>query len=224
MPSTLSNHFQLEEETKMEDQGKAYWSATLKLIWGILIVWFVVSFVAGILLAPQLDSIRLGGYPLGFWFAQQGSMYVFIALIFIYAKLMDNIDRRFNVLKNRRRVMELQTTIWLVVGATFALYIGIALWARAGSTSEFYVAGGGVPPVMNGMATAADWMSAASFISMAGLISNMGYGGGLFLMGWTGGYVLLAVLLAPYLRKFGKFWCRSSSATASIRSRRQRWR
>ena len=101
--------------------------------------------------------------------------------------------------------MELQTTIWLVVGATFALYIGIALWARAGSTSEFYVAGGGVPPVMNGMATAADWMSAASFISMAGLISNMGYGGGLFLMGWTGGYVLLAVLLAPYLRKFGKF-------------------
>lgn len=101
--------------------------------------------------------------------------------------------------------MELQTTIYLVVGATFALYIGIAIWARAGSTSEFYVAGGGVPPVMNGMATAADWMSAASFISMAGLIANMGYGGALFLMGWTGGYVLLAMLLAPYLRKFGKF-------------------
>jgi len=101
--------------------------------------------------------------------------------------------------------MELQTTIYLVVGATFALYIAIAIWARAGSTSEFYVAGGGVPPVMNGMATAADWMSAASFISMAGLIANMGYGGGLFLMGWTGGYVLLAMLLAPYLRKFGKF-------------------
>ncbi|MEF8729429.1 MAG: sodium:solute symporter family protein [Accumulibacter sp.] len=101
--------------------------------------------------------------------------------------------------------MDLTTTIWLVVGATFALYIGIAIWARAGSTSEFYVAGGGVPPVMNGMATAADWMSAASFISMAGLISNMGYGGGLFLMGWTGAYVLLATLLAPYLRKFGKF-------------------
>jgi len=101
--------------------------------------------------------------------------------------------------------MDLTTTIWLVVGATFALYMGIAFWSRAGSTSEFYVAGGGVPPVMNGMATAADWMSAASFISMAGLISNMGYGGGLFLMGWTGGYVLLAVLLAPYLRKFGKF-------------------
>ena len=101
--------------------------------------------------------------------------------------------------------MELQTTIYLVVGITFALYIGIAIWARAGSTSEFYVAGGGVPPVMNGMATAADWMSAASFISMAGLISSMGYGGALFLMGWTGGYVLLAMLLAPYLRKFGKF-------------------
>ena len=101
--------------------------------------------------------------------------------------------------------MELQTTIYLMVGATFALYIGIAVWARAGSTSEFYVAGSGVPPVLNGMATAADWMSAASFISMAGLISNMGYGGGLFLMGWTGGYVLLACLLAPYLRKFGKF-------------------
>ncbi len=101
--------------------------------------------------------------------------------------------------------MDLQTTIYLVVGASFALYIGIAVWARAGSTSEFYVAGGGISPRMNGMATAADWMSAASFISMAGLISNMGYGGGLFLMGWTGGYVLLALLLAPYLRKFGKF-------------------
>ena len=101
--------------------------------------------------------------------------------------------------------MDLQTLTYLVVGATFVLYIGIAFWTRAGSTKDFYVAGGGVPPLMNGMATAADWMSAASFISMAGLISNMGYGGGLFLMGWTGGYVLLAVLLAPYLRKFGKF-------------------
>ena len=101
--------------------------------------------------------------------------------------------------------MDLQTTTYLVVGASFALYIGIAIWARAGSTSEFYAAGGQVHPIMNGMATAADWMSAASFISMAGLISNMGYGGGLFLMGWTGGYVLLAMLLAPYLRKFGKF-------------------
>ena len=101
--------------------------------------------------------------------------------------------------------MDLQTTTYIVVGLSFALYIGIAIWARAGSTSEFYVAAGGVHPITNGMATAADWMSAASFISMAGLISNMGYGGGLFLMGWTGGYVLLAMLLAPYLRKFGKF-------------------
>jgi cation/acetate symporter len=101
--------------------------------------------------------------------------------------------------------MDLQTTIYVFVGLSFALYIGIAIWARAGSTSEFYAAGGNVHPVMNGMATAADWMSAASFISMAGLIANMGYGGGLFLMGWTGGYVLLAMLLAPYLRKFGKF-------------------
>ena len=101
--------------------------------------------------------------------------------------------------------MSLQATIYLVVGLTFALYIGIAIWSRAGSTSEFYVAGGGVHPVLNGMATGADWMSAASFISMAGLIAAMGYGGGLFLMGWTGGYVLLAMLLAPYLRKFGKY-------------------
>lgn len=101
--------------------------------------------------------------------------------------------------------MELQTTIYIAVGLSFCLYMGIAIWARAGSTSEYYVAGGSVPPMINGMATAADWMSAASFISMAGLISNMGYGGGLFLMGWTGGYVLLAMLLAPYLRKFGKF-------------------
>jgi len=93
----------------------------------------------------------------------------------------------------------------LFVGASFALYIGIAIWARAGSTKEFYVAGGGVHPVTNGMATAADWMSAASFISMAGLIAAGGYANSSFLMGWTGGYVLLAMLLAPYLRKFGKF-------------------
>jgi len=101
--------------------------------------------------------------------------------------------------------MSLQAITYLVVGLTFAIYIGIAIWSRAGSTSDFYVAGGGVHPVLNGMATGADWMSAASFISMAGLIAGMGYGGALFLMGWTGGYVLLAMLLAPYLRKFGKF-------------------
>ncbi len=101
--------------------------------------------------------------------------------------------------------MDLQTLTYIVVGFTFALYIGIAVWARAGSTSEFYVAGGGIHPIANGMATAADWMSAASFIGMAGLIAFLGYGGSVFLMGWTGGFVLLALLLAPYLRKFGKF-------------------
>ncbi|MEE4217138.1 MAG: sodium:solute symporter family protein [Xanthomonadales bacterium] len=101
--------------------------------------------------------------------------------------------------------MELQTLTYIVVGATFALYIGIAIWARASSTREFYVAGTGVHPVANGMATAADWMSAASFISMAGLIAFLGYDASVYLMGWTGGYVLLALLLAPYLRKFGKF-------------------
>ena len=101
--------------------------------------------------------------------------------------------------------MSTQTLIYLFVGASFALYIGIALWARAGSTKEFYVAGGGVNPVVNGMATAADWMSAASFISMAGIIAFSGYDGSVYLMGWTGGYVMLALLLAPYLRKFGQF-------------------
>ncbi|EDK28735.1 putative sodium/solute symporter [Vibrionales bacterium SWAT-3] len=101
--------------------------------------------------------------------------------------------------------MDIQTWTFILVGITFALYIGIAIWARAGSTSEFYVAGGGVHPVANGMATAADWMSAASFISMAGIISFVGYDGAVYLMGWTGGYVLLALCLAPYLRKFGQF-------------------
>ena len=101
--------------------------------------------------------------------------------------------------------MDLQTLTYFVVGITFALYIGIAIWARAATTGEFYVAGKGIHPVLNGMATAADWMSAASFISMAGLIAFNGYGASVFLMGWTGGYVLLAMLLAPYLRKYGKY-------------------
>ncbi len=101
--------------------------------------------------------------------------------------------------------MELKTLTYLVVGATFVLYIGIAFWSRARSTGDFYIAGKGVSPVANGMATAADWMSAASFISMAGLIAFLGYDGSVYLMGWTGGYVLLALFLAPYLRKFGKF-------------------
>ena len=101
--------------------------------------------------------------------------------------------------------MSVQAWTYLIVGLSFALYIGIAFWSRVATTKEFYVAGGGVHPIANGMATAADWMSAASFISMAGLISFMGYDGAVYLLGWTGGYVLLALLLAPYLRKFGKF-------------------
>ena len=101
--------------------------------------------------------------------------------------------------------MSLQLSIWIIIGLTFALYIGIAIWSKTNSTSEFYIAGKGVNPIANGMATAADWMSAASFISMAGIISFVGYDGSVYLMGWTGGYVLLALLLAPYLRKFGKF-------------------
>jgi cation/acetate symporter len=127
-------------------------------------------------LVEPLNAIRIGGFKLGFWFAQQGSIYIFVLLIFFY-----------------------------VVGFTFALYIGIAIWSRAHNTRDFYIAGKGVSPIANGMATAADWMSAASFISMAGLIAFLGYDGSVYLMGWTGGYVLLALLLAPYLRKFGKF-------------------
>jgi len=101
--------------------------------------------------------------------------------------------------------MDIQSWTYTIVGISFAIYIGIAIWSKASSTKEFYIAGGSVPPLANGMATAADWMSAASFISMAGLISFMGRDGSVYLMGWTGGYVLLALLLAPYLRKFGKF-------------------
>ncbi len=104
-----------------------------------------------------------------------------------------------------QEAMSVQTWTYILVGVTFSIYIGIAIWSRASSTKEFYVAGGGVSPLANGMATAADWMSAASFISMAGIISFAGYDGAVYLMGWTGGYVLLALLLAPYLRKFGKF-------------------
>ncbi len=101
--------------------------------------------------------------------------------------------------------MDTQVLTYIFVGLSFALYIGIAIWSRASSTNEFYIAGKGVHPVANGMATAADWMSAASFISMAGLIAFLGKDGSVYLMGWTGGYVLLALLLAPYLRKFGQY-------------------
>ena len=101
--------------------------------------------------------------------------------------------------------MSTQALTYLFVGLTFSLYIGIAIWSKAKSTNDFYVAGKGVNPIANGMATAADWMSAASFLSMAGLIAFMGRDGSVYLMGWTGGYVLLALLLAPYLRKFGQY-------------------
>ena len=101
--------------------------------------------------------------------------------------------------------MNVQAWTFTLVAITFALYIGVAVWSRASTTRDFYVAGKGVPPLANGMATAADWMSAASFISMAGLIAFLGYDGSVYLMGWTGGYVLLALLLAPYLRKFGRY-------------------
>ena len=97
--------------------------------------------------------------------------------------------------------MDVKTWTYLIVGLSFALYIGIAIWSRASSTKEFYIAGGNVSPISNGMATAADWMSAASFISMAGMIAFGGYGGSVFLMGWTGGYVLLALKLAKYKKK-----------------------
>jgi Na+(H+)/acetate symporter ActP len=160
----------------MDDSGKAYWSATLK--------W------------------RLSA---GFWFAHQGSIYIFIALIFITRRrwATSTVSSTCTKTKGPESWICKQRSIWL--SASFALYIGIAIWARAGSTSEFYAAGGSVHPGHERHGHGADWMSAASFISMAGLIANMGYGGGLFLMGWTGGYVLLAMLLAPYLRKFGKF-------------------
>ncbi len=101
--------------------------------------------------------------------------------------------------------MSILTWTYIILGLTFALYIAIAIMSRVRTTSDFYIAGRSVPAIVNGMATGADWMSAASFISMAGLISFMGYTGAIYLMGWTGGYVLLALLLAPYLRKFGKF-------------------
>ena len=173
----------------------------------LLSIWAFVSFGCGILLAPWLNGFQLPftEYPLGFWFAQQGSIYVFVAPD-PRLRRRDEPDRS-SVRRRRgeRTDMDVQAWTFLIVGLTFALYIGIAIWSRAGTTGEFYVAGKGVSPLANGMATAADWMSAASFISMAGIIAFAGMDGSVYLMGWTGGYVLLALLLAPYLRKFGKF-------------------
>ena len=121
----------------------------------------------------------------------------------VHARIPDSLTPNTNLLKPT--ILSVQIWTYILVGITFLLYIGIAIWSRAGSTRDFYVAGGGVSPLANGMATAADWMSAASFISMAGIIAFAGYDGSVYLMGWTGGYVLLALLLAPYLRKFGKY-------------------
>jgi putative solute:sodium symporter small subunit len=184
-----------------------YWAANMRIIKISLVIWALVSFGFGILLRPLLSGIAVGGTDLGFWFAQQGSILVFLGLIFFLRLAHESSIARAR--RGRRigaglRYGSVYINL-LFVGGSFALYIGIAIWARAGSTSEFYAAGRGVHPVTNGMATAADWMSAASFISMAGLIAFTGYDNSSFLMGWTGGYVLLAMLLAPYLRKFGKF-------------------
>ncbi len=199
-----------------QEQAQAYWKENLGIMGSLLAIWFLVSYGAGILFVDALNTVQFGGFKLGFWFAQQGSIYTFVALIFIYVARMNALDKKIQRTGRLRGIiMGIQTWTFILVGITFALYIGIAIWARAGSTSEFYVAGGGVHPVANGMATAADWMSAASFISMAGIISFVGYDGAVYLMGWTGGYVLLALCLAPYLRKFGKFTCQILSVNVT---------
>ena len=183
-----------------------YWRENRRWMLILGSIWFAVSLGCGVLWVEPLNQIQLGGFKLGFWFAQQGSIYTFIALIFVYARVMARLEAR-TWARGARRMSLTETTYW-VVGASFALYVLIAIRSRAGSTQEFYVAGKGIHPVANGMATAADWMSAASFISMAGLIGlsyTSRYGGSVFLMGWTGGYVILAMLIAPYLRKYGKF-------------------
>ena len=188
----------------------AYWRRTLRLTAGLLAVWFATGYVLAILLAPALNRVTFLGGPLGYWVAQNGAIYVFWLLILVYARAMNRLDREFGVHDegedggDEHPEMNIQD-IAAAIGLTFALYIGIAIWSRVSSTKGFYVAGHGVPPLLNGMATAADWMSAASFISMAGLIAFLGFDGAIYLLGWTGGYVLLALLLAPFLRKFGKF-------------------
>ena len=154
-----------------KQKAKTYWKQNLKYLTILLSIWFLVSYGFGILLVDQLNTIKIGGFKLGFWFAQQGSIYVFVILIFVYIRLMNKLDKKFNL---DNKAMDIQTWTWILVGITFTIYIGIAIWSRASSTGEFYVAGKGVHPIANGLATAADWMSAASFISMAGLISFSG--------------------------------------------------
>ena len=187
------------------DKNRAYWKKNLQYLGTLLVLWFIVSYGCAILFVNHLDKIKIGGFRLGFWFAQQGSIYAFVVLIFIYVCLMNRLDKQHSAVREGGGGMSVQAWTFVMVGLSFTLYIAVAIRSRASSTGEFYIAGAGVPPVVNGMATAADWMSAASFISMAGLISFMGRDGSVYLMGWTGGYVLLALLLAPYLRKFGKY-------------------
>ena len=142
---------------------RGYWRENIRVLVVLLSIWFAVSFGLGILLVEPLNAFSLGGFPLGFWFAQQGAIYVFVALIFVYARWMG--PRRPPLRSRLEARMGIQSWTYLIVGLTFALYIGIAIWSRVRSTSEFYVAGQGVPAIANGMATGADWMSAASFIS-----------------------------------------------------------
>ena len=204
-----------------------YWRANLKVMGVLLSIWFAVSFGAGILFARPLNAVELPGtgFPLGLLVRSTG-IHLHLRGADLRVRGGDEPPRPTvrRVGGLRPAPMDVQTWTFAIVGLTFALYIGIALRTRAGSTKDFYVAGGGVPPLANGMATAADWMSAASFISMAGLISFMGYDGSVYLMGWTGGYVLLALLLAPYLRKFGKFTVPDFVGTATTRAPRPRRR
>ena len=186
------------------EKSQSYWRANTALIRNLLIVWALVSLVFSILLVQPLNTIRFFGVPFGFWMAQQGSILVFVALIFIYAFQMDKLDRKHNI-KGWAKAVSVEIWTILIVGLSFLLYLYIGWQSRVNDSKGFFVADQGVPSIANGAATAADWMSAASFISMAGLISFMGYDGSIYLMGWTGGYVLLALLLAPYLRKFGKY-------------------
>ena len=208
-------------EDKNVERRQRFAARVRSLMLRLLVVWFVVSFGFGILMVEPLNEIRLGGYKLGFWFAQQGSIFIFIALIFAFSSVMTRLERDY-VDGEKESENESDGSHLFGCWFYFCLYIGIAIATRASSTKDFYVADGGVHPVANGMATAADWMSAASFISMAGLIalSYNGYGGSVFLMGWTGGYVLLALLIAPYLRKYGKYTSLTLSVSAITQIRR----
>ena len=213
-------------DPRIVDSIDRYWRKNMLIMVLLLTIWAVVGLGCGVLLADRLNNFSMGGFPLGFWFAQQGSIIVFILLILAYSVLLNRLDARHaqelqqyradrpadprpqtpdRRPQRRSLAMSIQSWTFLFVGLTFSLYLVIAWLSRVRDTEGFYVAGRGVPAIANGMATAADWMSAASFISMAGLIATMGYAGGVYLMGWTGGYVLLALLLAPYLRKFGHY-------------------